>query len=58
MAVATGYALSYLVSESWRPGVGWVHAACGAVGFAIGIGHSRSRQPDGRAQVEQRRESV
>jgi hypothetical protein len=58
IAVATGYALSYLVAESWRPGVGWVHAACGAAGFGIGVAHSRSRQPNGRAPGEQRRESA
>lgn len=41
--VATGYALAYLVPEGWRPGVGWGHAAIGALAFVVGAAHARRR---------------
>lgn len=47
--VATGYALAYLVPESWRPGVGWGHAALGALAFGMGAAHAR-RRPAGMVQ--------
>jgi hypothetical protein len=39
--IATGYALSYLVSEGWRPGIGWAHAGLGVVAFLAGLTHRR-----------------
>jgi hypothetical protein len=50
-AVATGYALAYLVPEGWRPGVGWLHSACGVVAFGLGAAHSRVRRAAGRAPL-------
>ncbi|HTP28223.1 MAG TPA: hypothetical protein VMK12_21540 [Anaeromyxobacteraceae bacterium] len=41
VVAATGYALSYLVSEDWRPALGWGHAALGAVMTAAGVTHRR-----------------
>jgi hypothetical protein len=40
---ASGYALSYLVPESWHAVVGWGHASLGALAFALGLLHARRR---------------
>ncbi|HET6411294.1 MAG TPA: hypothetical protein VFG53_04495 [Anaeromyxobacter sp.] len=55
---ASGYALSYLVSEAWRPLLGWAHAVLGLLAFCLGALHARPirlpllyplerRQPEG-----------
>jgi hypothetical protein len=41
VVVISGYALAYLVSESWHAGVGIGHAALGAIAFGIGVAHWR-----------------
>lgn len=40
----SGFALSYLVPEAWRPGVGLAHAAAGTAVFALGAVHGRRRR--------------
>jgi hypothetical protein len=49
--IATGAVLSYLVSEGWRPGIGWAHAALGLAAFLAGLAHGwrRSRSNGQRA---------
>jgi hypothetical protein len=39
----SGYALWYLLPESWHPAAGWMHAAVGVVAFALGALHVRRR---------------
>lgn len=41
----SGYALWYLVPESWHAAAGWAHAAAGALAFAVGALHVRRRAP-------------
>jgi hypothetical protein len=41
LLAASGYGLSYLVSERWRGALGWAHAGAGFVAFAVGALHSR-----------------
>lgn len=41
LSAATGYALSYFVSEPWRPAVGWIHAVLGAAMVGAGVFHKR-----------------
>jgi len=48
LAVATGYALSYLVSEAWRPPVEWTHVALGACMTGLGALHRRRAMGDPR----------
>src|SRR5512147_144256 len=36
LLTASGYGLSYLVSERWRGALGWAHAAAGFLAFAVG----------------------
>ena len=38
----SGFWLSYLVSEAWRPAVGWAHFGLGALAFALGLVHRRT----------------
>ncbi|HTN51990.1 MAG TPA: hypothetical protein VML50_06270 [Anaeromyxobacter sp.] len=38
---ASGFALSYLVPEGWRPAAGWAHAAAGLGAFLVGALHAR-----------------
>jgi hypothetical protein len=38
----SGYALSYLVPEGWRPVTGWAHAAAGVGAFLVGVLHARA----------------
>jgi len=46
-AIISGYALSYLVPESWHPGAGWTHAVLGVAMVVVGIAHRRaSGAPD------------
>ena len=41
LLAASGYVLSYLVSEAWRPALGWAHAALGVAAFGLGAVHRR-----------------
>ena len=41
LLAASGYAMSYLVSERWRGALGWAHAAAGLLAFAVGALHAR-----------------
>jgi hypothetical protein len=38
----SGYALSYVVPEAWRPATGWAHAVVGTAAFAVGALHART----------------
>ena len=42
IVIASGYALAYLVPESWHAGVGLGHAALGAIVFVVGVAHWRT----------------
>jgi hypothetical protein len=44
--VASGYALSYLLPDTWHGVVGWAHAAIGIATFAGLLAHSRVRSVD------------
>jgi hypothetical protein len=50
---ASGYALSYLVPEPWRPALGLFHAGLGVAAFGLGALHAWSPRP-GRSKVEAR----
>ena len=50
---ASGYALSYLVSEPWRPALGLFHAGLGVAAFALGALHAWSPRPR-RSKAEAR----
>ena len=39
----SGYALWYLLPESWHAPAGWLHAALGVAAFAVGAAHVRRR---------------
>ena len=41
LLAASGWALSYLTSESWRPWVGTAHAVVGVAVFLVGVAHAR-----------------
>jgi hypothetical protein len=41
IVVVSGYALAYLVPETWHPGVGIGHAALGVLAFGVGVAHWR-----------------
>jgi hypothetical protein len=41
LAVATGYALSYFVPDSWAPAAGWAHATLGVAMVGLGAVHRR-----------------
>jgi hypothetical protein len=43
LLAASGFALSYLVPEPWRPGLGLAHAAAGPAVFLLGAVHGRRR---------------
>jgi hypothetical protein len=44
VVVISGYALAYLVPESWHAGVGIAHAALGVLAFGVGFAHARLRR--------------
>lgn len=41
MVIVSGYALAYLVPESWHAAVGWGHTGLGVVAFGLGLVHRR-----------------
>ena len=41
LLAASGWGLSYLVSERWRVALGWGHAGAGFLAFAVGVLHAR-----------------
>jgi hypothetical protein len=44
---ASGWALSYVTPEPWRPWAGALHAAAGVAAFALGAVHAGRARPAG-----------
>jgi hypothetical protein len=44
LVVLTGYALYYLVPDTWRATLGWLHASAGAMLVGTGIWHGAHRR--------------
>jgi hypothetical protein len=42
IVVVTGYALGYLVPESWHLGLGLGHTGLGTIAFGVGVLHWRT----------------